>query len=94
MLSKIVRLQRSELNSAAAAAGYSESSTTNLRADTRECGLNGMPLTPNDEIDRADQALEAFLLEVLADYQVTVPELGTLKARNISQVLLTSNGTA
>ena len=46
-----------------------------------------------DEIDRADEAFEAFLLEVLADYQITVPELGTLKARHVPQVILTSNGT-
>ncbi|HEY3698171.1 MAG TPA: MoxR family ATPase, partial [Spongiibacteraceae bacterium] len=46
-----------------------------------------------DEIDRADEAFEAFLLEVLSDYQITVPELGTLKARHIPQVILTSNGT-
>ncbi len=46
-----------------------------------------------DEIDRADEAFEAFLLEVLADYQITVPELGTLSARHVPQVLLTSNGT-
>ncbi|WP_428423651.1 AAA family ATPase [Methylibium sp.] len=46
-----------------------------------------------DEIDRADEAFEAFLLEVLADYQITVPELGTLRARHIPQVVLTSNGT-
>jgi MoxR-like ATPase len=46
-----------------------------------------------DEIDRADEAFEAFLLEVLADYQITVPELGTLKARHVPTVLLTSNGT-
>ena len=46
-----------------------------------------------DEIDRADEAFEAFLLEVLADYQITVPELGTLRARHVPQVLLTSNGT-
>jgi len=46
-----------------------------------------------DEIDRADEAFEAFLLEVLADYQITVPELGTLHARHVPQVLLTSNGT-
>ena len=46
-----------------------------------------------DEIDRADEAFEAFLLEVLADYQITVPELGTLKARHVPAVLLTSNGT-
>jgi MoxR-like ATPase len=46
-----------------------------------------------DEIDRADEAFEAFLLEVLADYQITVPELGTLHATHIPQVVLTSNGT-
>jgi MoxR-like ATPase len=46
-----------------------------------------------DEIDRADEAFEAFLLEVLADYQITVPELGTVRANHIPQVVLTSNGT-
>ena len=46
-----------------------------------------------DEIDRADEAFEAFLLEVLADYQITVPELGTVSARHVPQVVLTSNGT-
>jgi len=46
-----------------------------------------------DEIDRADEAFEAFLLEVLADYQITVPEIGTLCATHIPQVILTSNGT-
>ncbi len=46
-----------------------------------------------DEIDRADEAFEAFLLEVLADYQITVPEFGTVKAKHVPQVVLTSNGT-
>jgi len=46
-----------------------------------------------DEIDRADEAFEAFLLELLADYQITVPELGTLSARHVPAVILTSNGT-
>ncbi len=46
-----------------------------------------------DEIDRADEAFEAFLLEVLADYQITVPELGTITATHVPQVILTSNGT-
>jgi MoxR-like ATPase len=46
-----------------------------------------------DEIDRADAEFEAFLLEVLSDFQVTVPELGTLSARNRPMVLLTSNNT-
>lgn len=46
-----------------------------------------------DEVDRADEAFEAFLLEVLSDWQITVPELGTLKARHVPRVVLTSNGT-
>ena len=46
-----------------------------------------------DEIDRADEAFEAFLLEVLAEDQITVPELGTIRATHVPQVLLTSNGT-
>ena len=46
-----------------------------------------------DEIDRADEAFEAFLLEVLADYQITVPELGTISARHVPAVILSSNGT-
>ncbi len=46
-----------------------------------------------DEVDRADEAFEAFLLEVLADYQITVPEIGTIRAQQIPQVILTSNGT-
>ncbi|PKO42577.1 MAG: ATPase [Betaproteobacteria bacterium HGW-Betaproteobacteria-3] len=46
-----------------------------------------------DEIDRADDAFEAFLLEMLSEYQVTVPEIGTLKARSRPMVILTSNGT-
>jgi MoxR-like ATPase len=46
-----------------------------------------------DEVDRADEAFEAFLLEVLADYQITVPELGTVRARHVPRVVLTSNGT-
>ncbi len=46
-----------------------------------------------DEIDRADEGFEAFLLEVLADFQVTVPELGTIRAVHRPLVLLTSNRT-
>jgi MoxR-like ATPase len=46
-----------------------------------------------DEIDRADAEFEAFLLEVLSDFQVTVPELGTLKAKHMPLVVLTSNNT-
>jgi MoxR-like ATPase len=46
-----------------------------------------------DEIDRADEAFEAFLLEMLSEFQVTVPEIGTLTARSKPLVVLTSNGT-
>ncbi len=46
-----------------------------------------------DEIDRADEEFEAFLLEILSDFQVSIPELGTIKARSIPRVILTSNGT-
>ncbi|MCG8350362.1 MAG: MoxR family ATPase, partial [Chloroflexales bacterium] len=46
-----------------------------------------------DEIDRADAEFEAFLLEVLSDFQVSVPELGTLRAKHVPTVLLTSNNT-
>ena len=46
-----------------------------------------------DEIDRADEEFEAFLLEILSDYQVTVPELGTFTARHRPCVILTSNRT-
>ncbi|WP_273097053.1 AAA family ATPase [Thermoflexus hugenholtzii] len=46
-----------------------------------------------DEIDRADAEFEAFLLEVLSDFQVSVPELGTLRAKHIPTVFLTSNNT-
>ena len=46
-----------------------------------------------DEIDRADSEFEAFLLEVLSDFQVSVPELGTLKAKHQPVVVLTSNNT-
>jgi MoxR-like ATPase len=46
-----------------------------------------------DEIDRADEAFEAFLLEMLSEYQVSVPELGTLTALSKPLVVLTSNGT-
>src|SRR2546426_179485 len=46
-----------------------------------------------DEVDRADEEFEAFLLELLSDFQVSIPELGTIKAISIPRVVLTSNGT-
>jgi MoxR-like ATPase len=53
----------------------------------------GAPVLLIDELDRADEAFEAFLLEVLADFQVTVPELGTVKAEHPPMVVITSNRT-
>jgi MoxR-like ATPase len=54
---------------------------------------NGPPVLLIDEIDRTDEAFEAFLLEVLADFQITIPELGTVKAPHPPIVVITSNRT-
>jgi MoxR-like ATPase len=51
------------------------------------------PVLLIDEIDRADEEFEAYLLELLSDFQVTIPELGTIQATSIPRVILTSNGT-
>jgi MoxR-like ATPase len=51
------------------------------------------PVLLIDEIDRADEEFEAFLLELLSDFQVSIPELGTVKATSIPRVVLTSNST-
>ena len=59
-----------------------------LRAITR---ASGPPVLLIDEIDRADDGFEAFLLELLSDFQVTIPELGTIKAEHVPYVILTSN---
>ena len=58
-----------------------------------EPDADGPPVLLIDEIDRTDEAFEAFLLEVLADFQVTVPELGTIKAPHPPIVVITSNRT-
>ncbi|HEY1365403.1 MAG TPA: MoxR family ATPase [Xanthobacteraceae bacterium] len=51
------------------------------------------PVLLIDEVDRADEEFEAFLLELLSDFQVSIPELGTIRATSIPRVVLTSNGT-
>jgi MoxR-like ATPase len=51
------------------------------------------PVLLIDEVDRADEEFEAFLLEVLSDFQVSIPELGTIAATAIPRVVLTSNAT-
>jgi MoxR-like ATPase len=59
-----------------------------LRAITRRGGPAVLLI---DEIDRADEGFEAFLLEVLSDFQVTIPEIGTIRAEHVPHVILTSN---
>jgi MoxR-like ATPase len=59
-----------------------------LRAITRR---EGPAVLLIDEIDRADEGFEAFLLELLSDFQITVPELGTIRAEHVPVVVLTSN---
>ena len=51
------------------------------------------PILLIDEIDRADDEFEAFLLEVLGEFQITIPEFGSIKALSKPRVILTSNGT-
>ncbi len=51
------------------------------------------PVLLVDEIDRADEEFEAFLLELLSDFQISIPELGTIMAKSVPYVVLTSNGT-
>ena len=51
------------------------------------------PVLLIDEIDRADEAFEAFLLEAFAEFQITVPELGTIKAKHQPYIILTANRT-
>ena len=58
-----------------------------------EAGLGSPPVLLIDELDRTDEPFEAYLLEVLADYQITVPEIGTIKAEKPPIVVITSNRT-
>jgi MoxR-like ATPase len=54
---------------------------------------SGPPILLIDELDRTDEPFEAYLLEVLAEYQVTIPEIGTIKAEQPPLVIITSNRT-
>ena len=51
------------------------------------------PVLLIDEVDRSDSEFEAFLLEILSDFQITIPEIGTIRAKHIPYVVLTSNRT-
>ncbi len=64
-----------------------------LRAISDAGGTSPPPVLLIDEVDRADDEFEAFLLEILADYAVTVPELGTFRASQPPVVVITSNRT-
>jgi MoxR-like ATPase len=64
-----------------------------LQAIHPETPRDRAPVLLVDEIDRSDEEFEAFLLEVLSDFQITIPEIGTLKAEQPPVVLLTSNRT-
>jgi len=54
---------------------------------------NAPPVLLIDEVDRSDSEFEAFLLEILSDFQITIPEIGTIHAKHIPAVVLTSNRT-
>ncbi|HTP46201.1 MAG TPA: MoxR family ATPase [Casimicrobiaceae bacterium] len=56
-------------------------------------GCERPPVLLIDEVDRADEAFEAYLLELLSDFQMSIPELGTVKAITVPLVIVTSNGT-
>jgi MoxR-like ATPase len=58
-----------------------------------EADVKGPPVLLIDELDRTDEPFEAYLLEVLSDFQVTIPELGTIRAREPPVVVITSNRT-
>src|SRR5258707_12378970 len=58
-----------------------------------EPDVAGAPVLLIDELDRADEAFEAYLLEILSDFQVTIPELGTIRAPAPPIVIVTSNRT-
>ena len=58
-----------------------------------ESGLESPPVLLIDELDRTDEPFEAYLLEMLADFQITVPEIGTIKAEKPPIVVITSNRT-
>ena len=89
------------LESAPAAAMPSDTSTSSsarvpvsaARCSRRSRATIRWPVLLIDEIDRADDEFEAFLLELLSDFQVTIPEIGTIRATRRPRVILTSNRT-
>lgn len=64
-----------------------------LKQDEGDGAFQGAPVLLIDELDRTDEAFEAFLLEVLSDNQITIPELGTIRASEPPLVIVTTNRT-
>jgi len=102
---QLLEIRLTEAGSGSAAAGAADKGHEALRSNLfSEAFLLQRPLLQAirsevpcvlliDEIDRADEAFEAFLLEMLSEFQISIPELGTLSARSKPLVVLTSNGT-
>jgi MoxR-like ATPase len=89
-----IKLQERDERSASDAEKHIFSRTYLLeRPLLRAISQTESPVLLVDEIDRADEEFEAYLLEVLSDFQITIPELGTVKATTLPYVILTSNGT-
>src|SRR5687767_1918738 len=89
-----IRLLENDPRSAAAKEQDIFSEAYLLKRPLLECITREKPVVLLiDELDRADEAFEAFLLELLADFQLSIPELGTIVARSRPWVVLTSNGT-
>ena len=74
-------------------AGVGKTEIAKVLAQALEPAAEGPPVLLIDELDRTDAAFEAFLLEVLSDFQITIPELGTVKAAAPPIVIITSNRT-
>ena len=89
-----IKLQERDERSASDAEKHIFSRTYLLeRPLLRSISQTESPVLLVDEIDRADEEFEAYLLEVLSDFQITIPELGTVEATTLPYVILTSNGT-
>jgi MoxR-like ATPase len=85
--------QRQLLAIRAAAEDGETGKSVETRIFSEEFRQDVPPVLLIDEIDRADEEFEAYLLEILSEFQITVPELGTLKAISRPVVILTANGT-
>jgi len=93
---QLLELQARQSHGGAAAAGDLYSEAFLLRRPLLQAidqSHTTAPVLLIDELDRADEEFESFLLELLSDFQITIPELGTLRARHRPMVIITSNRT-